>query len=108
MPAADEDSEHLSVIRRRWVRSRSFRTLDRLLVIAKCKYKILANLGLSSQFTARHLSVLYPRAAPNLVQKGIKPQAVRENIRSGSSLSIADANNIPLMNADSINLLVRL
>ena len=48
--AADADSKQLAVLRRPWIRSRTLRIPDQVLVMAKRNYKVYADLGLNNQF----------------------------------------------------------
>lgn len=64
--------------------------------------KVYAQLGLSTQFIVCQLFVLDTGAALNLIHKRLIPRALRGNIGSEPSLTIADANNNPLLTAGNI------
>lgn len=106
--ATDVDSEHLSVLRRPWRRVDDARHPERILVMRKRNYKVYAELGLTSQFMVRQLTVLDAGAGPSLINSDIIPSAFGSNIRYGTVLQITDANSNPLQTAGTIELLVRL
>ncbi|CAN8062292.1 unnamed protein product [Agarophyton chilense] len=108
MAKTDIDSEHVAVLRPPWIWFRNPRTPDRILVMAKRSYKIYADLGLSHQFMVRQLSVLDTGAEINLINSGIIPSTLRNNIFYGPGRDIADAINNPLHTIGKISLAVRL
>ncbi|CAN8068861.1 unnamed protein product [Agarophyton chilense] len=105
---ADADSKHLGVLRRPWIRIRTNRIPDRVMVMAKRNSKVYADLGLSTKFMVRFLTVLDTGTEPNFVVESILPPAVQSQIRRGVALDAADAGNNPLETVGVIDLVVRL
>ena len=98
----------LEQVRRPWYRVKRRECLEKILVLARKKYKVFADIGPMVGLMSRVLSVLDTGAGPNLIQKSELPAGLETLLSFGPTQDIGDANNRPLRTVGKIKMPVRL